>query len=83
MGKSHLDSQFVRELDGHREIEVFRRTREIATVNRMEELKGGAFSNVGIVKHAASYWSRKYTDGSWDGELSRVTILKLCKSDRP
>jgi hypothetical protein len=66
-GRPQLDSQFVRDLDGHREIEIFRRTSGIATNDRLGERKWGRFSTVGIVKHAASYWTRKYADDGWDG----------------
>ena len=61
---TQLDAQYVKDLDGIRHIDIARRTREI---DKLKDLKSGAFSNIGVVGRAASYWSRKYEDGGWDG----------------
>jgi hypothetical protein len=66
-GRTQLDSFFVKDVDGHRKIDISRRTREI---DKRKDLKGGQFNGVGVVNHAASYWSRKYEDGGWDGQFS-------------
>ena len=64
-GLTQLDDKYVKDLDGIRHIDIARRTREI---DKRKDLKSGAFSNIGAVGRAASYWSRKYDDGGWDGK---------------
>ena len=64
-GLTQIDDQYVKDLDGIRRIDIARRTREI---NKLKDLRLGAFSNVGVVGRAASYWSRKDKDGGWDGK---------------
>lgn len=64
-GLTQLDSQYVKDLDGIRHIDIARKTREI---NKLKDLRTGEFSNVGVVGRAASYWSRKFEDGGWDGK---------------
>ena len=63
-GFSQINSHYIRDLNGHRRIDLSRRKREFCVG---QQLEGGEFDNVGVVHRAASYWSRKYDDGGWDG----------------
>lgn len=62
--RTQLHDKYVKDLDGRRHVHISRRTREI---DKDKDLKSGLFDNVGVVGRAASYWSRKYEDGLWDG----------------
>lgn len=42
-----------------------------------KDLKSGAFSNVRVVGRAASYWSRKYEGGGWDGKSVVATAKPI------
>jgi hypothetical protein len=69
--RTQLNSRYVKDLDGHRRVDISRRTRE-KDLNRDREW--GDFGTIGIVNRAASYWSRKYENGSWDCESSATMI---------
>jgi hypothetical protein len=63
-GRSQLNDQYLRDVEGQRTINISRRTREI---KRDKDLKWGQFDNIAVINRAASYWSRKYQDGGWEG----------------
>ena len=64
-GLTQLDDKYVKDLDGIRRVDIFKRIREM---NKLRDLKSGAFNNVAVVGRAASYWSRRYKDVYWDGK---------------
>jgi hypothetical protein len=64
--KSQLDTPHVKDLDGHRQVFVGRRATEIQ-LGEVDSI--GGFHNIGIFNRAASYWSRNYEDGGWDGQF--------------
>jgi len=65
-GHTQLDAPHVKDLDGHRQVFISRRAAES---NIYQDLRQGDFHNIGVVNRAASYWSRKYEDGGWDGQF--------------
>jgi hypothetical protein len=69
--RTQLNSRYVKDFDGHRRVDISRRTRG-KDLNRDREW--GDFGTIGIVNRAASYWSRKYENGSWDCESSATMI---------
>jgi hypothetical protein len=75
-GVTQLDDQYVKDLDGLRRVDISRRTREI---DKRKDLKSGSFDNIGVVSRAASYWSRKYEDGGWDGQSLTATKRKISR----
>jgi hypothetical protein len=64
-GQTQLEDNHVKDIDGHRTVNIFRRNRELY---KGEKNKWGLFHNIGVVSRAASFWSRRYEEGGWDGQ---------------
>jgi hypothetical protein len=82
--QTQLDNPYVKDIDGHRRVNIFRRSRELYVGERN---KFGLFHNIGVVGRAASFWSRKYEDGGWAGEapnlpIERQLTFSSCASGR-
>jgi hypothetical protein len=68
---TQLNDNYVKNIDGHRQVNIFRRDRGLYIG---EENKWGLFHNIGVVSRAASFWSRKYEQGAWDGQPSFLNV---------
>jgi hypothetical protein len=67
-GRTQMDNRDVRDVDGHPQVNIFRRNRELYLEERN---KWGFFHNIGIVCRAASFWSRNMM------ELAEVVSLSF------
>jgi hypothetical protein len=70
-GYTQLNDNHAKDIDGHRQVNIFRRDRGLYIG---EENKWGLFHNIGVVSRATSFWSRKYEQGAWDGQLSFLNV---------
>jgi hypothetical protein len=64
-GRTQLDAPHVKDLDGHRQVYIGRKASEL---HPSQVTILGDFHNIGIFNRAASYWSRGYEEGGWDGQ---------------